>query len=219
KERSENMTSHSKQLKATIKIIAAILCCCLLTGCKPNYKKFFETVSQIVNKESNTNSVEAEIGYDPWQYAVDKWNEVLDKMEAKDVDGIYDMFSEYDQKNIPDLTAQIEGLVNYLDGEVVSKRHVGASNQYSRVRDGIVKEAAYTAQSYITTSNDTTYWVRIRVITAADDESKIGFSGISLLNSNLQTVYFDLLDEWRENGAKRNDEPDKPEGMRYKINY
>ena len=130
------------------------------------------------------------------------------------------MFSEYDKKNV-ELMPDIEKLVDFLDGEIVEIHHVGASNDYSSVRDGATIRAGYTATSFVTTDKGTLYWFKVGVVTASDDDTKLGLDWIYVLDCNVSDAYSTAWGEWnnrRINGAKEK-ELQRPDNIEVCVNY
>lgn len=208
------------------KLVFLILALLLLTGCNERVTDYvshlMSNASDYVSEVTDAASeyIEENPPITPHEYAVNTFNEVFELVQEKDTQAIYDMFSEYDKKNI-DLMSEIDKLVEFIKGEVIEIRHVGASNLYSSVRDGVTVRAAYTATSFVKTDSEVTYWVKVRVITADDDETKLGFDSIYILNCDVKTSYVDECIEWnerRKNSSKEN-EPQQPEDMEIGVNY
>ncbi|MDE6030567.1 MAG: DUF5104 domain-containing protein, partial [Oscillospiraceae bacterium] len=201
-----------------------------LTGCGKSITEYASDlasgasglVSDIASDVSGTVSdyLEEAANNTPQHYTVETFNEVFELIQAKNCQAIYDMFSEYDKANV-DLMPDIEKLVEFMDGEVVEMRHVGASNDYSSVRDGVTVSAGYSAHTYVTTDSGVLYWVKVGVITAADDETKLGLDWIYILDSDAFDAYIDECVEWdemRRNGAKE-PEPERPDNIEVGVNY
>lgn len=203
-------------------ITCPVLAVLLLTGCgsvKKNVKNIIsdiaENVSEAVSDYNEKNKYNS-----PHEYAVDTFNAVLELVQAKDSQAIYDMFSEYDKENV-DLMPDIEKLVEFMDGKVVEMRHVGASNDYSSVRDGVTVSAGYSATTYVTTEQGTLYWFKVGVVTTADDETKLGLDWIYIIDSDAFDNYIDKCVEWNDrriNGAKE-PEPERPDDMEIGVHY
>lgn len=109
-----------------------------------------DTVSDIASGVSGAVSdyLEEAANNTPQHYAVETFNEVFELVQAKDCQAIYDMFSEYDKANV-DLMPDIEKLVEFIDGEVTEIGHIGASNDYSSVIDGVTVRACIHRQKVI----------------------------------------------------------------------
>ncbi len=198
-------------------IVCPVLAVFLLTGCgnvKNIISNIANTASEAVSDYNEKNKYK-----NPHEYAVDTFNEVLELVQAKDSQAIYDMFSEYNKSNF-EMMPDIEILVNFLDGEIVEMRHVGASNDYSSVRDGVTVSAGYSATTYVTTENGTLYWFKVGVVTAADDETKLGLDWIYILNSTLSSTHTDAWVEWRKNHFDDKEaEPPIPDNMEIGVHY
>lgn len=212
------------------KLISLILSISLLTGCEKSVTDYVsefksnasDLVSDMVSEASNTVSdyLEEAANNTPQHYAVETFNKVFELLQEKDCQAIFDMFSEYDKENI-DLMPEIEKLVEFMEGEVTEIGHVTASNLYSSIVDGTAIEAAYTADSIIKTDNGTTYWIKVRVITASDINTKLGLDSIYILNCDVKSAYSKEWGEWNQrriDGIKE-DEPQKPENFSAKVNY
>ncbi len=204
------------------KLICPILALLLLTGCS-GIKDLVSTAIEKV-KETTSEAVSANYEANPYKYpldyAVNTFNEVLELVEAKDSRTIFDMFSEYNKTKF-DMMPDIEKLVNFLDGEVVEMRHVGASGDYSSVRDGVTVSAGYSANTFVTTDKGMLYWFKVGVVTTADDETKLGLDWIYILSCDVQTEYSTAWGNWNErriNGAKE-PEPERPEDMEVGVHY
>ena len=199
------------------KMAALVLCAavlCGLTGCG----RITGLVSGVMEKVESLGEENGNIS--PHKYAVNTWNEVFERVQAKDTQGIYDMFSE-DAKKYPDLMPEIEKLVEFMDGDVTEIGHVGASNSYSSVRDGVTVSAAYSATSDVETDSGILYWVKVGVITADEDETRLGLDWIYILDCNAKTAYSTEWGNWNErriNGAKE-PEPERPEDMEVGVHY
>ena len=194
----------------------------LLTGCSINISDLLSNASDFVSEAADSISEQAEENsvLAPHKYAVKTFNEVYDFVQKKDTQAIFDMFSEYAKDNV-DIMPDIEKLVEFMDVEITEIGHVGASNDYMSVRDGETIRAAYSASAYIKTEDGTTYWFKVGVITADDDESKLGLDWIYVLDCNAFEAHTDEWGEWNErriNGAKE-DEPQRPEDMEVGVNY
>lgn len=224
------------------KFILPLLAIFLLTGCDKSVTDHMsdfasgvsEVVSDIASGASDTVSdiasgvsgavsdyLEEAANNTPQHYAVETFNEVFELVQAKDCQAIYDMFSEYVKENDTDLMTKIEQLVEFMDGEVVEMRHVGASNDYSTVKDGKTVSAAYTASTYVTTDNGVLYWVKVGVVTAADDEAKLGLDWIYILDCDAFDAYIDECVEWdeRQRNGNKEPEPERPENIEAGVNY
>ncbi len=179
-----------------------------------------DTVSDIASDVSGTVSdyLEEAANNTPHHYAVETFNEVFELIQAKDCQAIYDMFSEYDKANV-DLMPDIEKLVEFMDGEVVEMRHVGASNDYSSVRDGVTVSAGYSATADVRNDKGVLYWVKVGVVTAADDEAKLGLDWIYILDTDAKTAYRNEWRNWYDNDGDKSTEPQIPESMDIGVNY
>lgn len=193
-----------------------------MTGCR----SIKDLASDVIGRVREAASEAASANYEanpykyPLEYAVNTFNEVLELVETKDSRAIFDMFSEYDKTKF-DMMSDIEILVNFLDGKVVEMRHVGASGDYSSVRNGVTVSAGYSANTYVTTDKGTLYWFKVGVVTAADDETKLGLDWIYILDCDVQTEYSTAWGNWNErriNGAKE-PEPERPEDMEVGVHY
>lgn len=209
------------RLHKFLKILCPVLALLLLTGCGSIKEKIKDVASGV--KDQVTSAVEENTEKNPYQsphkYAVAIFNEVLEHVEAKDSQAIFNIFSDYAKTNA-DLMPQIEKLVEFMDGEIVEMRHVGASNDYSSVRDGVTVRAAYTASTFVTTDKETLYWVNVGVITADEDETKLGLYYIEILNSTLSSAHTDAWVEWRTNNFDDKEaEPKIPDNMKVTVNY
>ncbi len=195
-----------------------VLAVLLLTGCKNIKNIFSETAERVysaVEEYSNNDGYQS-----PHEYAVATFNEVLALVQAKDSQAIFELFSEYNRNNI-ELMPDIEKLVIFLDGEIVKTRHIGASSDYSSVRDGVTLSAGYSATTYVTTENGTLYWFKVGVITTDEDETKLGLDWIYILDCDAKTEYSTEWGNWNErriNGAKE-PEPERPEDMEVGVHY
>lgn len=222
------------------KFILPLLAIFLLTGCDKSVTDHMsdfasgvsEVVSDIASGASDTVSdiasgvsgavsdyLEEAANNTPQHYAVETFNEVFELVQAKDCQAIYDMFSEYVKENDTDLMTKIEQLVKFMDGEVVEIGHVGASNDYSSVRDGVTVSAAYTADSIIETDGGVKYWFKVGVVTADKDETKMGLDWIYILDSSAKTAYINELVDWKENDGSKETEPQRPENMEIWVIY
>lgn len=209
-------------IRKILKLVCPILALSLLTGCS----SIKDLASNAIGKVKEAASETASANYEanpykyPLEYAVNTFNEVLELVEAKDSGAIFDMFSEYDKTNF-DMMPDIEILVNFLDGKVVEMRHVGASGDYSSVRDGVTVSAGYSANTYVTTDKGTLYWFKVGVVTTADDETKLGLDWIYIINSDAFDAYIEECVKWdeqREKGSK-DPEPERPEDMEVGVHY
>ena len=209
----------------SFKLAFLILTLSLLTGCSEyvmDYVSDFmsnasESVSEVTDSAPEDSEENPTIT--PHEYAVNTFNEVFELVQKKDTQAIFDMFSEYARENV-DIMPDIEKLVEFIDGEVTEMRHVGASNDYMSVRDGVTVRAAYTASTYITTDNETLYWVKVGVITEDEDETKLGLYYIYVLNSTLSQEHTDAWVEWRTNHFdEKEKEPPIPENMEIQVSY
>lgn len=201
-----------------LKLICPVLALLLLTSCTSIKNIVFniaENASETVGEYAEKN------GYNnPHKYAVSTFNEVLELIQAKNSQAIFDMFNEDARANV-DLMFQIEDLVEFMNGEITEIGHIGASNAYSSVRDGITVSSAYTATADVTNNNGVLYWVKVNVITADEDETKLGLDWIYILDCNVKTVYSTKWENWNErriNGAKE-PEPERPENMEVGVHY
>lgn len=211
------------------KLTFPLLAIFLLTGCGKSITEYAsdfasgasELVSDIASDVSGTVSdyLEEAANNTPQHYAVETFNEVFELVQAKDCQAIYDMFCEYNKENDIDLMSKIEQLVEFMDGEVTEIGHVGASNDYSTVRDGVTMSAAYTADSIIETNGEIKYWFKVGVVTANADEAKLGLDYIYILNSSAKTAYINELVEWEENDDSKETEPQRPENMEIWVIY
>lgn len=201
-----------------IKLGCLIASITLLTSCSCDgvLNAANKVAEKIGNAAEERNEKNGKIS--PHKYAVQTFNEVLELVEAKNSQAIFDMFSEYDRENV-DLMSEIEKLVNFLDGKIVEMRHVGASSDYCSVRDGVTVSAAYTADTFVTTDKGTVYWFRVGVITTDEDETKLGLYYIYILNCTLSDEHTNAWVEWnnrRINGAKE-EEPPIPDNMKIRV--
>ncbi len=177
-----------------------------------------DTVSDIVAEVSDTVSDYMESNKNPHSYAVETFNEVFEYVRMKDCQAIFDMFSEYNKEHI-DLMPDIEKLVEFMDGEIIEIGHVGASNDYSSVKDGVTLKAGYSATSYVKNDKGVLYWVKVGVVTAADDESKLGLDWIYILDCDAKTKFTKEWRNWYENDGAKSTEPQIPESMDVGVNY
>lgn len=223
------------------KLILPLLAIFLLTGCDKSVTDHMSdfasgvsgVVSDIASGASDTVSdiaagvsgavsdyLEEAANNTPQHYAVETFNAVLELVQAKDCQAIFDMFSEYDKANV-DLMPDIERLVEFMDGEITEIGHVGASNQYSSVRDGVVVSAAYSATADIKNDKGVLYWVKVGVVTAADDEAKLGLDWIYILDCDAFDAYIDECVEWdeRQRNGNKEPEPERPENIEAGVNY
>ena len=199
------------------KLFCAVLSTVMLTGCGAAKDIFFDTASRVAGAVESYNEENGNIS--PHKYAVNTFNEVFELVQAKDTQGIYNMFSE-DAKNYADLMPEIERLVKFMDGEVTEIGHVGASNDYASVRDGETVSAAYSANSLVTTDSGILYWVKVGVITADEDETKLGLDWIYILDCNRQSEHTNEWVKWREtNFDDKKAEPQIPEDMSIGVHY
>ena len=198
------------------KIAALVLCgavICGLTGCGRVTGLVSGVMSAVESHDEENGNIS------PHKYAVNTFNEVLELVQAKDCQAIYDMFSE-DAKNYADLMPEIEKLVEFMDGEVVEMRHVGASSDYASVRDGETVSAAYSANTYVTTDSGILYWFKVGVITADEDETKLGLDWIYILDCNRKSEHTNEWVKWREtNFDDKKAEPQIPEDMSIGVHY
>lgn len=203
------------------KIAALVLCGAVvfgITGCSSIKDRAFEMLSDAIEKVESRNEENGNIS--PHKYAVNTFNEVFELVRAKDKQGIYDMFSE-DAKKYSDLMPEIEKLVEFMDGEVTEIGHVGASSDYASVRDGVTVSASYSADALVTTDNRTLYWVKVGVITADEDETRLGLDWIYILDSDAFDAYTTEWGDWNErriNGAKE-PEPQRPDTIEVGVHY
>lgn len=212
------------------KVVPLILAISLLTGCRDSASEQFsdfvsntsDLLSDVASEVSGAVSdyLEEAANNTPQHYTVEIFNKVFELLQEKDCQAIFDMFSEYDKENV-DLMPEIEKLVEFMDGEVTEIGHVSASNLYSSIVNGTAIEAAYTADSIIKTDGGTTYWIKVRVITASDINTKLGLDSIYILNCDVKSAYSKEWGEWNQrriDGLKE-DEPQKPENFSAKVNY
>lgn len=193
----------------------------LLTGCSGIKEKIKDAASAV--KDQVISAVEENAGKNPYQsphdYAVDMFEQVFELVKAKDSEAIFELFSEYNKSNF-DMLSDIEILVDFMD-EIAEIEHIGASNNYSSVRDGKTVSASYSAAADIRAKNGTLYWFKVGVITAADDETKLGLDWIYILDCKVKTAYTTECGEWNEhriNGAKE-PEPKRPDDMEVGVHY
>lgn len=203
-----------------------IIALTLLTGCNKNIADY---VSYLISNgpdfvseaaDSVSEHIEENTSITPHKYAVNTFNEVFELIQEKDTQAIFDMFSEYARENA-DIMPDIEKLVEFIDGEVTEMRRVGASNDYMSVRDGKTICASYSATAYIKTNTGMAYWFDVGVITANDNETKLGLDWIYVLDSNAFDAYTKECGEWKErviNGVEE-DKPQRPEDMEVGVNY
>lgn len=213
------MRSNKKIHKTAIPaIISLVLAITLLTSCSCDgvLNAVTKVAEKIGNAAEERNEKNGKIS--PTKYAVQTFNEVLELVEAKDSQAIFDMFSEYNRENI-DLMPEIEKLVNFLDGKIVEMRHVGASSDYCSVRDGVTVSSCYSADTYVTTDRGTLYWFRVGVITADEDETKLGLDWIYVLDSNAKTAFRDEWRYWYDNNRNQSPEPQRPDDLEVGVNY
>lgn len=89
------------------------------------------------------------------------------------------------------------------------------------VKDGKMINAAYSATAYIKTNTGMAYWFDVDVITADNNETKLGLDWIYVLDSNAFDAYTKECGEWKErriNGVTE-DKPQRPEDMEVGVNY
>lgn len=208
------------------KSILLVLALSLLTGCNisvsdyvsdliSNASDFVSEAAESISEQMEENSVLA-----PHKYAVKTFNEVFELVQEKDTQAIFDMFSEYAKENV-DMIPDIEKLVDFMDVEITEIGHVGASNDYMSVRDGVTVKAGYSAAADIKIADGTTYWFKVGVITADADETKLGLDWIYVLDCKAFDAYVKECGEWKErviNGVKE-DKPQRPEDMEVGVNY
>lgn len=203
-----------KILKSGCLILALIF---LITGCG-NIKNILSDAKEQVFSSFGETSGKKYRG--PHDYAVDVFNEVLEFVKAKDSQGIFDLFCEYDRNNV-ELMPDIEKLVDFMDGEIVEMRQVGASSDYGTVKDGVTVSAGYSASTFVTTETGLVYWFRVGVVTSADDETKLGLDWIYILDCHTWDEYIHECSAWNErlkNGAKE-PEPERPNNLEVGVNY
>ena len=208
------MRTIMKILKFGCLILAVIF---LITGCG-NIKNILSDVKEQVFNTSEETSGKKYRG--PHDYAVDVFNEVLEFVKAKDSQAIFDLFCEYDREN-EELMPDIEKLVNFMDGEIVEMRQVGASSDHGIVQDGVTVSASYSASTFVTTETGSVYWFRVGVVTSANDETKLGLDWIYILDCHAKTAYTTEWGNWNErriNGAKE-PEPVRPDNIEVGVNY
>lgn len=187
-------------MRLKIKVACLILSLLLLTGC-----------GNIIDQNSSQS---------PHKYAVTTFNEVFELIQAKDSQAIFDMFNE-DARTNANIMPQIEKLVEFMNGEITEIGHVGASNAYSSVRDGVTVSAAYTATADVKNDKGVLYWVKVNVITADEDKTKLGLDWIYILDCDAKTVYSTEWGNWNErrnNGAQES-EPERPDDMEIGVHY
>lgn len=208
------------------KSILLVLALSLLTGCNISVSDYvsdlISNASDFVSEaaESVSDYIEENSVTEPHEYTVNMFNEVFELVQEKDTQAIFDMFSEYAKENV-DMMHDIEKLVEFMDGEITEIRQIGASNDYMSVRDGKTISAAYSATANIKTNTGMAYWFDVGVITADDNETKLGLDWIYVLDSKAFDAYTHEWGEWNErriNGAKE-DEPQRPEDMEVGVNY
>lgn len=205
-----------------LKFLAFTLIPLLLTGCSINISDLLSNASDFVSESTDSVLEQAEENgiFAPQQYTVDTFKKVFKLVQEKDTQAIFDMFSEYAKENV-DIMPDIEKLVEFMNGEITEIGYISASNDYKSVRDGETTSAGYSANSYIKTSNEITYWFKVGTITVDEDETKLGLDWIYILNCDVKNEYVDKRIEWNErriNGAKE-DEPQRPEDMEVGVNY
>ena len=203
-----------------IKVICPILAIMLLSSCSIGdvaYNCVFTCADCVGNAAENYNEKNGKIS--PHKYAVETFNEVLEFVQSKDKQAIYDKFNEYARTNA-DIMPQIEALVEFISGEVTKIGHIGASNDYSTIKDGVTERAAYTATADIWVEDGTQYWVKVGVITEDKDETKLGVYYIYILNSTLSSEHTDAWVEWDANPSKiKEEEPPIPDNMSIRVGY
>ena len=211
----------------SFKLAFLILTLSLLTGCSEyvmDYvSDFMSNASDYVSEvtDSAPEYIEENPTITPHEYAVNTFNEVFELVQKKDTQAIFDMFSEYARENV-DIMPDIEKLVEFMDVEITEIGHVGASNDYMSVRDGETIRAAYSATADIETADGITYWFKVGVITADDDEAKLGLDWIYVLNCDTFDAYVKECGEWKEriiNDGIEEDKPQRPEDMEVGVNY
>lgn len=203
-----------------LKFLAFTLIPLLLAGC--NISDLLSNTSDFISEAADSVSEQAEENgiLGPHKYAVRIFNEVFELVQKKDTQAIYDMFSKYVKDNV-DIMPDIEKLVEFMNVEISEMGHVGASNSYSRTKDGVAISAAYSASADIKTEDGITYWFKVGVITADEDETKLGLNWIYVLNCKAFDAYAKECGEWdqrRINGSKE-EEPPRPEDMEVCVNY
>lgn len=187
-------------MRLKIKVACLILSLLLLTGC-----------GNIIDQNSSQS---------PHKYAVTTFNEVFELIQAKDSRAIFDKFNE-DARTNANIMPQIKKLVEFMDGEITEIGHVGASNAYSSVRDGVTVSAAYTATADVRNDKGVLYWVKVDVITADEDKTKLGLDWIYILDCEAFDAYVKECSAWNErriNGAKE-PEPERPDDMEIGVHY
>lgn len=203
------------------KILCPVLAVTLLTGCDAFNKALDYTHSMIVEQAESRQAADPECeNYTGVHgYTVNMWHKVRHCVEDKETQKLFDLFSEYNRNNV-ELMPDIEKLVDFLDGEIVEIGQVGASSDYSSVRDGVTIKAGYSAKTFVTTDKGTKYWFRVGVVTAADDETKLGLDWIYILNCAVQSEHTNAWVEWRENNFDdKKAEPKVPDNMTATVNY
>lgn len=209
---------NSKKIKVICSILA--LAVLLLSSCSIGdtaYNCVFNCVDCTATAVERHNEKNGKIS--PHKYAVETFNEVLELVQVKDKQAIYDKFNEYAKTNA-NIMPQIDELVEFVDGEVTKIGHVGASNDYSTVKDGVTERAAYTATADIWTEDSTQYWVKVGVITEDKDETKLGVYYIYILNCTLSSEHTDAWVEWDANPSKiKEEEPPIPDNMSIRVGY
>lgn len=198
----------------------------LITGCSTNVSDNISDLLSNISKfvletEKKTSDYVEEGGiFASQEYALETFDKVLEFTQKKDTQAIYDMFSEYAKENV-DIMPDIEKLVEFMKGEIAEIGYTSASNDYKSVRDGVITRAGYSATADIKIADGITYWFKVGVITADDDETKLGLDWIYVLDCNAFEAYTNEWGEWNErriNGAKE-DEPQRPEDMEVGVNY
>lgn len=203
------------------KILCPVLAVSLLTGCGALNNVLDNAYSNMIERAESRQAAdpECENYTDVFGYTVNMWHKVRHCVEDKETQKLFDMFSEYDKRNV-ELMPDIEKLVDFLDGEIVETRHVGASSDHASVRDGVTISAGYSASTFVTTDKGTLYWFKVGVVTAADDESKLGLDWIHILNSTLQSEHSDAWAEWWENNFDDKEaEPQRPDNIEVGVHY
>lgn len=204
-----------------LKMLCPVLALTLLTGCGALNNVLDKAHSAMIEHAESKQAAdpECENYIDVYGYTVNMWHKVRHRVEDKETQELFDLFSEYNRNNV-DLMPDIEKLVDFMDGEIVEMRHVGASNDYSSVRDGVTIKAGYSASTFVTTDKGTLYWFKVGVVTATDDETKLGLDWIYILNSTLQSEHSDAWAEWWENNFDdKKAEPQRPDNIEVGVHY
>ncbi len=206
------------------KFTSVVLMITLLTGCSTNIpdnlSDLMSNASEFVSEAEGvvSNYVEGDGLFAPQEYTLETFDKVLELIQKKDTQAIYDMFSDYIRENV-DIMPDIEKLVEFMEGEIAEIGYTSASNDYQSVRDGEVTRAGYSATAYIKTTDGITYWFRVGTVTTDEDETKLGLDWIYILNCNVQNTYVAEHGEWHRNNGAKEDEPQIPENIAATVNY